>query len=57
MNSNEDEITKRFNAFDEDIKRWKDYDYIIINDNLETCFRQIENIIKNTKLHNPINFQ
>ena len=53
----EDEITKRFNAFDEDIKRWKDYDYIIINDNLETCFRQIENIIKNTKLHNPINFQ
>ena len=34
-----------------------DYDYIIINDNLETCFRQIENIIKNTKLHNPINFQ
>ncbi len=53
----EDEITKRFNAFDEDIKRWKDYDYIIINENLETCFRQIENIIKNTKLHNPINFQ
>ena len=52
----EDEITKRFNAFDEDIKRWKDYDYIIINENLETCFRQIENIIKNTKLHNPINF-
>ena len=32
----EDEITKRFNAFDEDIKRWKDYDYIIINENLET---------------------
>ena len=53
----EDEITKRFNAFDEDIKRWKDYDYIIINENLETCFRQIENIIKNTKLNNPINFQ
>ena len=53
----EDEITKRFNAFDEDIKRWKDYDYIIINENLETCFKQIENIIKNTKLHNPINFQ
>ena len=53
----EDEITKRFNAFDEDIKRWKDYDYIITNENLETCFRQIENIIKNTKLHNPINFQ
>tara|TARA_Y100001958_G_scaffold126257_1_gene93903 strand:+ start:537 stop:1121 length:585 start_codon:yes stop_codon:yes gene_type:complete len=52
----EEEITKRFNAFDEDIKRWKDYDYIIINENLDLCFRQIENIIKNEKLKNPINF-
>ena len=40
------EIDKRFNAFDEDIKHWNDYDYIIINKNLEVCFRQIENIIQ-----------
>ena len=44
-----DEINKRFNSFDEDVKHWKDYDYIIINENLETCFKQIENIIDNNK--------
>ena len=44
-----EEIEKRFNSFDSDVKHWSDYDYIIINKNLETCFRQIENIIKNNK--------
>ena len=43
------EIEKRFNSFDEDIKHWLDYDYIIINQNLDVCFRQIENIILNSK--------
>ena len=45
----DEEIKKRFDAFDEDIKHWKDYDYIIINRNLEVCFKQIENIILNHK--------
>ena len=45
----DEEIKKRFDAFDEDIKHWKDYDYIIINKNLEVCFKQIENIILNHK--------
>ena len=44
-----EEVEKRFNAFDEDIKHWNDYDYIIINKNLDNCFRQIENIIKTNK--------
>jgi len=43
------EIDKRFNSFDEDIKHWKDYDYIVINKNLEVCFKQIETIIKVNK--------
>ena len=41
-----EEIVKRFNSFDEDIIHWKDYDYVLINKNLEVCFKQIENIIK-----------
>ena len=41
-----EEITKRFNSFDKDIKHWDDYDYVLINKNLETCFKQIEKIIK-----------
>ena len=43
------EVEKRFKSFDDDIKHWNDYDYIIINDNLEVCFKQIENIILNEK--------
>ena len=44
QNTNE-EIDMRFKSFDEDVKHWNDYDYIIINKNLDTCFRQIEEII------------
>ena len=43
------EIEKRFNSFDEDIKHWNDYDYVIINKDLEICFNQIESIILNEK--------
>ena len=45
-----EEVQKRFNSFDEDIQHWNDYDYIIINKNLENCFRQIENIIEINKI-------
>ena len=44
-----EEVEKRFRSFDEDIKHWNDYDYIIINKNLDVCFRQIENIILTNK--------
>ena len=44
-----EELEKRLNSFEEEVKHWKDYDYIIINENLETCFKQIENIILNNK--------
>ena len=40
-----DEIEKRFNSFEEDIKHWNDYDYFLINKNLDVCFKQIESII------------
>ncbi len=47
--NSEEEINKRFSAFDEDIKHWNDYDYIVINKNLDICFKQIEKIIENSK--------
>ena len=34
----------RFNSFDEDIQHWNDYDFILINKNLENCFSQIEKL-------------
>jgi guanylate kinase len=42
-------ITKRLKAYDEDIFHWSDYDYVIINDNLDNCFIQIEKIITEAK--------
>ena len=44
-----EEIEKRFNAFEEDRKHWNDYDYVLINKNLDVCFKQIENIIISSK--------
>jgi len=48
-----EEVDKRFNSFDEDIKHWNDYDYVLINKNLDICFKQIEDIILNYKKVNP----
>ena len=45
------EIEKRLKSFNEDVKHWNDYDYIVINENLDVCFKQIENIIE---LHKTI---
>ena len=44
-----DVITKRLKAYDDDIFHWSDYDYVIINDNLDHCFSQIEKIITEVK--------
>ena len=57
-NQNTDsELEKRYNSFDEEIKYWNDYDYILINKNLDVCFKQIENIILNNKKNFSTFFQ
>ncbi len=43
------EIERRFHSYEEDVKHWNDYDYVIINKNLEICFKQIEKIIETEK--------
>ena len=42
-------IVNRLKAYDNDINHWIDYDYTIVNDNLEHCFSQIEKIIQQLK--------
>ena len=44
-----DEVERRFKGFDNDILHWEDYDSIIINENLENCYKQIESIIFKNK--------
>tara|TARA_X000001036_G_scaffold363629_1_gene347550 strand:+ start:186 stop:773 length:588 start_codon:yes stop_codon:yes gene_type:complete len=43
------EVEKRLKSFDLDVKHWCDYDYVVINENLENCFRHVENIILSHK--------
>ena len=45
-------ISKRLKAYDSDIHHWSDYDYVILNDNLEHCFSQIDKIILSGKYKN-----
>ena len=48
------EVEKRLNSYDLDIEHWSDYDYVVINENLENCFRQVEKIIQNHKSLNHL---
>jgi guanylate kinase len=45
----QEEVEKRYKAFDADTKHWDDYDYVLINENLDNCYKQIEHIIKINK--------
>ena len=51
-----DEVERRFKGFDNDILHWEDYDYIIINENLENCYKQIESIIFKNKSNQSFSY-
>ena len=36
---------ERMKQFDKDVLHWEDYDYVIINNDLEVCYKQISNYI------------
>ena len=38
-------VDERMNQFSRDVLHWINYDYVVINDNLENCFRKISNLI------------
>ena len=46
------ELEKRISSFEKDVKHWNDYDYILINKNLNVCFNQLKEIILNHKKFN-----
>ena len=47
-------VEERMKVFDKDIQHWMNYDYVVINDNLQDCFNQICNLI-NSEIHNSSN--
>ena len=42
---------ERMKQFDRDVLHWINYDYVVINNNLEDCYKKIENLI-NAEIHN-----
>ena len=44
-------VEERMKQFDEDIEHWENYDFVVINDNLEKCYNEIIKLI-NKKLEN-----
>ncbi len=52
VNRNQDNsktVEKRLRQYENDIQHWFDYDYVVINNDLESCFNQIEKIIESHK--------
>ena len=39
-------VEERMKEFDRDVLHWINYDYVIINDNLENCYSKINNLIE-----------
>ena len=42
-------IKKRMSKFNEEISHWNEYDYVVINDDLDSCYDQILSIIISEK--------
>ena len=42
-------IEQRMNQFNEEITHWNEYNYVVVNDDLETCYNKILSIIMSEK--------
>ena len=42
-------IEKRMSKFNEETSHWNEYNYVFVNDNLDTCYEKILNVIKSEK--------
>ena len=45
-------VKKRMKEFKKDLSRWKEYDFIVINDDLKRCYDKIMRVIKNKNRKN-----
>ena len=44
-------VDERMKQFERDVLHWINYDYVVINDNLEDCYKRIHNLI-NAEINN-----
>jgi len=45
----EELIEKRMNKFNEEASHWSEYHYVFVNDDLDTCYKKILNVITSEK--------
>ena len=45
----EELIEKRMNKFNEEASHWSEYNYVFVNDDLDTCYKKILNVITSEK--------
>jgi len=48
-NKNIKTVKKRMKEFKKDLMKWKEYDYVVINDDLDLCYKKIMQFIKSKK--------
>ena len=55
---NDEKIAKeRMIQFNEDVLHWKDYDFVVINDDLENCYKKIIKFIESSENKMDPNYQ
>ena len=55
---NDEKIVKeRMAQFNEDVLHWKDYDFAVINDDLENCYKKIIQFIESDDREKDSNYQ
>ena len=42
-------VEQRMKQFDQDILHWKNYDFVVINDDLQKCYNEITNLLESSK--------
>jgi guanylate kinase len=52
-------VEERMKQFNKDILHWKNYDFVVINDNLEKCYNEVSNLIESkiNKINNTYDVQ
>ena len=56
-NKNIKTVKKRMKEFKKDLSKWKEYDYVVINDDLKKCYKRIFDVMKsNSKKSFDYNF-
>ncbi len=49
-------VNERMKQFEKDLQHWKNYDYIVINDDLEKCYKEIFSIINSNLNNKKVNY-